>query len=226
MRNNRRMFATLLFASLIQKDNILTHEEKKAGWKLLFDGKTTKGWHNFKEKGIKSGWQVVDGTLTIADPGNAGDIVTEDKFEWFEIQLDLKIGKGQNSGIMFHVADAGEATWHSGPEIQIYDHPFEKGVETTGFLYQLYGSGVDAAKPAGEWNHLEIVVAPEKCWTKVNGVKYYEYILNSEDFKARVAKSKFTEHPEFATLKTGTIAIQGDHGNVAFKNIKIRLIKG
>lgn len=219
------MIAPLVALVLMQTDNTLTADEAKAGWKLLFDGKSTAGWHNFKQKGIRSGWKVVEGVLTITDPENAGDIVTDEKFDWFELLIDVKLGKGQNSGIMYHVADDGEATWHSGPEIQLYDHPFEKGVETTGFLYQLYTSATDAAKPAGEWNTLRILVSPEKCQTDVNGVKYYEYVLNSDDFKARVAKSKFAKFPNFAKLPTGRIAIQGDHGEVSFKNIKIRPIK-
>ena len=219
------MLAALAATVLVQSSNTLTPAEIKAGWKLLFDGATTKGWHTFNGKGVKPGWQVKDGILSIVDPNNAGDIVTDAKYDWFELELDFNIAKGQNSGIMYHVADTGEATWHSGPEIQIYDHPAELGVEISGYLYQLYGSSVDAAKPAGQWNHLHIVVGPKKCWTEVNGVKYYEYVLGSDDFWARVAKSKFAKYPEFAKLKTGRIAIQGDHGDVSFRNIKIRRIK-
>lgn len=219
------MFATLAVALAIGQDNTLTKAEAHSGWKLLFDGKTTKGWHNFKQKTISDGWKVVDGVLTIVDANKAGDIVTDDKFDWFELEIDAKLGKGQNSGIMYHVADDGEATWHSGPEIQLYDHPAEPGVQITGYLYELYSSPVDASKPAGEWNHLHIVVAPDRCYTEVNGVKYYEYVLGSKDFWEREAKSKFVEFPQFAKLKSGTIAIQGDHGNVSFKNIKIRRIK-
>jgi hypothetical protein len=219
------MIAALTAVLVIQSANTLTPSEVKAGWRLLFDGKTTTGWHNFKSDSIRPGWQVKDGTLTTADPGNAGDIVTADKFDWFELTLDFNLGKGQNSGIMFHVADDGLATWHSGPEIQIYDHKAEPGVEITGYLYQLYAPTVDASKPAGEWNHMRILISPKKCETELNGAKYYEYVLNSPDFKARVAKSKFAAFPGFAKLDKGTIAIQGDHGQVSFRNIKIRPIK-
>jgi hypothetical protein len=222
---NKNVITAVAALVAFQTANTLTPQEAKAGWRLLFDGKTTNGWHNFKSAAIESGWQVKDGTLTIVDPDHAGDIVTSDKFDWFELQLDFNIGKGENSGVMFHVADDGEATWHSGPEVQIYDHPAEKGVEITGYLYQLYPSATDASKPAGEWNHMRILVSPKKCETDINGVKYYEYVLNSPDFKARVAKSKFSKYPQFSALTKGTIAIQGDHGKVAFRNIKIRPIK-
>ena len=219
------MIATLAAFALLQSANTLTTAEKHAGWRLLFDGKTTTGWHNYNVETIGKGWVVKDGVLTSADPDNAGDIVTADKFDWFELSLEFNVAKEQNSGVMFHIADGSEATWHSGPEIQIYDHPAEAGVEITGYLYQLYPSKVDAQKPAGQWNTMRIVVAPDKCMTFINDVKYYEYVLGSADFWARVAKSKFAKYPEFAKAATGRIGIQGDHGVVSFRNIKIRPIK-
>lgn len=217
---------TLLAVTLaIQGNNTLSTKEVKAGWKLLFDGQTTKGWHNFKSAGIRPGWTVKDGTLMVSDPANAGDIVSDEKFEWFELQLDWNVSKHGNSGIMFHVAEEGDATWHSGPEIQIMDKEVDPNGQLAGFLYELYKSPVDSTKPPGEWNHFRIVIAPKKCETYVNGVKYYEYVLNSEDFKARVAKSKFGTMPNFAKFASGSIGIQGDHGVVSFRNIKIKPIK-
>lgn len=203
--------------------NTLTAEEKKAGWKLLFNGRDMKGWHNFRQPGkVGEGWVVKDGVMSIANPDKAGDIVSDEQFQWFELSLDFNVGKGQNSGIMFHVVDDGEATWHSGPEIQIYDHPVQAGVETTGYLYQLYPAKVDASKPAGQWNNMRILISPEKSQTHVNGVKYYEFKFGSEDFWARVKKSKFAKYPQFAKAGKGHIAIQGDHGLVSFRNVKIR----
>src|SRR4051812_48811274 len=79
--------------------NQLTAEEKKAGWKLLFDGKSTEGWHNFREEGVRPGWQVKDGLLVCVDPRNAKDIVTKEKYDWFELSIEYNITKSGNSGI-------------------------------------------------------------------------------------------------------------------------------
>jgi hypothetical protein len=219
------VIAAITALLVLQGANALTPEETKSGWKLLFDGQTTSGWHNFKSKTIRSGWQVKDGVLACTDPNNAGDIVTDGKYGWFELSLDYNLSKGGNSGVMFHVADDGEATWHSGPEVQLYDHWASPGVQISGYLYELYASEKDASKPAGEWNHLRIMIDKDKCFTELNGVRYYEFVLGSDDFKARVAKSKFSAFPNFGKLEKGTIAIQGDHGVVSFKNIKLREIK-
>ena len=100
------------------------------------------------------------------------------------------------------------------------------------WLYALYQPPIDpktqkvldATKPAGEWNQIRLLISPDKCEHEVNGVKYFEYVLGSEEFANRVAKSKFHEMPRFAQAGKGYIALQGDHGQVSFRNIKIRPI--
>lgn len=212
--------------------NTLTDDEKKAGWKLLFDGKALDGWHNFKKADIRPGWQVKDGTLACVDPHNAGDLCTNEQYDWYELQLDYNISVGGNSGIMYHVTDKGGAVWATGPEFQLEDNKEAKDPIRCGWLYALYvppidpatNKPLDATKPAGEWNHVRLLISPEKCEHEINGVKYFEYVLGSEDFKARVAKSKFGSMPDFAKSNTGYISLQGDHGSVVFKNIKVRPI--
>jgi len=213
-------------------ENTLTDEEKAAGWKLLFNGNDLNGWHNFKREGVRPGWQVKDGALVCVDPHNAGDIVTTDQFGWFELQLDYNISAGGNSGIMFHVTDEGGAAWATGPEFQLEDNAKAADPQRCGWLYALYQpptdpkteKPLDATKPAGEWNHIRLLISPEKCEHDINGVKYFEYVLGSDDFNNRVAKSKFAKMPKFAKSEAGYLALQGDHGEVSFRNIKVRPI--
>ncbi|HTN74941.1 MAG TPA: DUF1080 domain-containing protein [Pirellulaceae bacterium] len=203
--------------------NKLTAEEEKAGWKLIFDGESTKGWRNYKKDAINPGWKVVDGALTRA-AGGAGDIITADKYGAFELTLDYKISKGGNSGLMFHVTEEEGTPWMTGPEIQIQDNKDGHDPQKAGWLYQLYKSEIDATNPAGEWNTLRIVISPEKCEHYMNGKKYCEYVKGSKDWDERVAKSKFGKMPKFGKATAGYISLQ-DHGNeVAYRNIKIRPI--
>jgi hypothetical protein len=214
--------------------NQLTDQEKQAGWKLLFDGTSLKGWHNFKRETVRPGWQVKDGTLVCVDPKNAGDVVTADKYDWFELSIEYNISEAGNSGIMFHVTNDGNAVWATGPEIQLEDNKKAADSERCGWMYQLYkpeidpktGKPLDATKPVGEWNHVRVVIAPPpaKSEVDVNGVKYYDFVYNSDDFKARIAKSKFRRNAGFAKSDSGFIGLQGDHGSVAFRNIKLRPI--
>ena len=214
--------------------NQLTADEAKAGWKLLFDGKSFAGWHNFKRDGVRPGWQVKDGALVCADPKNAGDLVTTDKFDWFELSIEYNITEAGNSGIMFHVTDEGRTPWATGPEIQLQDNVKGRDPQKSGWLYQIYkpaddaktGKPLDATKPVGEWNHLRVVIAPPPAKSEftMNSVKYFDFVYGSDDFKERVAKSKFKDMPGFAKATSGFLCLQGDHGSVSFRNIKVRPI--
>jgi len=212
-------------ASAEEKLNELTAEESSQGWKLLFDGKSTAGWHNYKKQGaeVGPGWKIADGALTRADKG-AGDILTNGEYDAFELKLEFSISPGGNSGVMYHVQETEGAPWQTGPEIQIQDNNDGHDPQKCGWLYQFYSTDKDATKPAGEWNELRILITPEKCEHVMNGVKYFEYVKGSDDWNERLAKSKFKAFPNFGKPTKGFICLQ-DHGNlVAYRNIKIRPI--
>src|SRR5690348_17259930 len=80
--------------------NTLTAAETQAGWKLLFDGKSTAGWRNYNKPDMGTGWKVVDGALS-READKAGDIITVDQYGSFELSLDFKIAPEGNSGVMY-----------------------------------------------------------------------------------------------------------------------------
>jgi 3-keto-disaccharide hydrolase len=216
--------AALRLAAADAPPNTLTDAEKAAGWKLLFDGKTTNGWRNYQKPDIAAGWKVENGEL-VRGTERAGDIITMDKYGAFEFSVEYNISPGGNSGLMYHVTEESRLPWHTGPEVQIQDSTSAaKDPQKPGWLYQLYRSEIDAAKPAGEWNALRILITPEKCATWMNGQLYYEYVKGSKDWDERVAKSKFASQPNFGKPTSGHICLQ-DHGNpVKFRNVKIRVL--
>jgi hypothetical protein len=202
--------------------NTLTAAEKAAGWKLLFDGKTTAGWRGFKQAQIGPGWKVAGGVLS-PDPKVAKDIITKDKFENFDLTFDWRISPKGNSGVMFHVIEVGDETYESGPEYQILDNARgEPPLQQAGGLFALVAPSMDMTRPVGEFNHARIVVDHGRVQHWLNGMKVAEYDIGSADFKARVAASKFTRWPQFATGATGFIALQNHGDDVAFRDIKIR----
>jgi hypothetical protein len=215
------LYAVPAYAGDEISPNTLTDKEKAEGWKSLFDGKTTHGWRGYRGKEIGKGWKVEDGALCRADSG-AGDIVTLDEYDSFELSLEYKISKGGNSGLIYHVAEDEGAPWMTGPEVQIQDNKDGHDPQKSGWVYQLYPAEADATKPAGEWNQLRILITPTKCQTFMNGQKYAEYVKGSKDWDERVAKSKFAAMLKFGKPTKGYVCLQ-DHGNpVCFRNIKIR----
>ena len=222
--------------------NGLTEAEKRGGWNLLFDGKSTNGWRNYRKDGINAGWAVKDGALTRADNG-AGSIITTEQFDNFELSLQYKIEPGGDSGIMFRVSEDAPQPGHTGPEIQILDNEAGKDEQQAGWLYQLYhpvkpdwARGVeqlvgittpevdDATRPAGQWNHIYLRLTSGQCEVALNGVSYYYFRVGDDDWNQQVAASKFAKMPKFGKNDKGHICLQ-DHGHlVAFRNIKIRKI--
>ena len=122
---------------------------------------------------------------------------------------------------MFHVLEDRPAPWQTGPEVQILDNKEGGDPQKAGWLYQLYKPDADAAKPAGEWNQLRIVISPKKSEVYMKGVKSCEFVLGSPDWDQRVAKSKFKDMPGFGKAAKGYIDLQDHDGEVAFRNVKI-----
>ena len=220
-------------AAIDPNANQLTEQEKKDGWVLLFDGKDTDGWHSFKRDNVRPGWEVRTGRSPASIPTTPATCAPTRSSVGSSSSSTTTFPSGETAESCTTSTDAGGATWATGPEFQLEDNVKAADPIRCGWLYALYkppvdpdtGKTLDATKPAGQWNHVRLLVSPEKCEHDINGVKYFDYVLNSDDFKERVAKSKFHSMPNFAKFDTGFIALQGDHGRVAFRNVKIRPIE-
>lgn len=206
--------------------NTLTPAERTGGWRLLFDGRTTEGWRGYRKSTVPDGWKVIDGTLTRV--AEAGDIVSRQEFANFELALEWKISKGGNSGIMYRVTEAADASYESGPEMQVLDdaaHPDGRSPLTSaGAAYGLYPAPPGVAKPAGEWNAVRIVVNGNHVEHWLNGVRLLAYELGSPEWEAKVKASKFHEWPGYGRAKQGFIALQDHDSQVSYRNIKIRVL--
>lgn len=219
---------TVAAAPLFAEDapnNALTASEKAGGWKLLFDGKdAAQWWRGYKQDKLPDGWKVEDGALVRH---GGGDIITKEQFDSFELAIDWKISEGGNSGIMFKVLETDGPPYITGPEAQIQDNVKGHDPQKAGWMYALYPASVDTTKPTGEWNHfvLKCKKTPAgtyQCEHWMNGTKYVEYEIGSDDWKEKVEKSKFKSMAGFGKAGKAHICLQ-DHGNeVAFRNIKIR----
>ncbi|HVT83954.1 MAG TPA: DUF1080 domain-containing protein [Chitinophagaceae bacterium] len=221
-------FSVASFAQ--QKDNTLSAAEKKAGWKLLFDGKTLNGWRMYQNKPADS-WLAKDGNLyckgsTTDKSDKQADIITTDQYGDFELSIEWKISPQGNSGILYHVTEEYDASYLSGPEYQLIDddgYPEKlEDWQKTGADYAMYTTSSRPTKPVGQYNLTKIVVkgAHREYW--LNGVKVVEFEAWTDDWYKRKAAGKWKDAPGYGMAKTGYICLQ-DHGSeMWFKNIKIR----
>jgi 3-keto-disaccharide hydrolase len=224
----RMALAQAATGSATERLNILTPEERAAGWRLLFDGHSTIGWRGWKMDTMPSGWGVREGALTRAHP--AADIITTEKFKNFELTLEWNISPGGNSGIFYRASEDPDdnAIYWSAPEYQVLDdagHPDgQSRLTAAGSDYGLYPSPAGVVKPAGQWNTTRLVVNGNHVEHWLNGVKVVEYELGSPDWEKRVKESKFATHPRYGRNTEGYIGLQEHEFRVAYRNVKIRVL--
>lgn len=224
--------------------NTLTAEEKRDGWKLLFDGRTTTGWRGaYKDAFPQQGWSVEDGTLTVqqsdgSESQSFGDIVTNDEYANFDLRFDFKLSEGANSGVKYYVVEEQPKPKGSafGLEYQVLDderHPDAKlgrdGNRTVGSLYDLIPAQSKRVNPIGEWNSGRVLAKNNHVEHWLNGQKVLQYERGSDAFRALVAQSKYkapeyNAHGRFGEAPKGHVLLQ-DHGNrVSYRNIKIKVL--
>jgi hypothetical protein len=234
------IYKTILTAVLIncitmagQAQNTLTAQEKKDGWRLLFDGKTTAGWRQYNDNKISARWKVSNGELFLdkSVKEGTGDIITDGEFKDYDLSLEWKIDSCGNSGVIFNVVEDPKfkATYYTGPEMQVLDNTCHPDAKITkhraGDLYDLISVSKETVKPAGEWNVARIVSKDSKMEFWLNGTKTVEFTMHTPEWDAMVANSKFKTMPNFGKALKGHIALQ-DHGDgVYYRNIKIRELK-
>ena len=203
--------------------NTLSEAERRAGWKLLFDGISTTGWHTYRKQSVE-GWTAQNGLLyrTAA----VGDLVSDQQYDSFELTLDWKIGTKGNSGIFWWANEGTERIYENAPEMQVLDNIGHSDglspLTSAGALYGLAPSRASLAKPLGEWNSVRIVTHGSKVQTWFNGVEIANVDFDSKELKEKIAASKFKQWPTFGKSRRGHIGLQEHESPVWYRNIKIR----
>ena len=201
--------------------------QQDAGWRSLFDGKTQNGWRVYQGQSPSSGWSVVDGALMKTKATD--DLISVDQFGDFELTLEWKVSRGGNAGLFYRGTEEYEKVYWSATEYQLLDDPNHRDgqnrLTSAGAAYGLYPAAAGVVKPAGEWNSTRIVAKGNKIEHWLNGEKVCEAEIGSEDWNARVAKSKWSKTATYAKEPKGKIDLQ-DHGDkVEYKNIKVLVLK-
>jgi hypothetical protein len=220
--------------------NTLSEKESEQGFVLLFDGKNTDGWRGYLKDHFPAAWTIEDGALKCIGSGrgeagseDGGDIIYDKEFSNFHLKLEWKISEGGNSGIFYLGQEDPKypTIWRTAPEMQVLDndkHPDAilgvDGNRMAGSLYDLIPAKPQNARPAGEWNSVEIIVYKGTVVHKQNGANVLEYHLWTPEWEELVAGSKFPKlNEDWANVaKNGYIGLQ-DHGDdVWFRSLKIR----
>lgn len=209
-------------------------EKETDEWTVLFDGVSGQHWRKYGTNHFPdSGWTVKQGALVLLPKSGGGDIITKEKYQNFDLQLEYMAAKGANSGIFYLAQEVeGQAIYLSAPEYQIIDDEnyikISEGDPTvtkhhlTADNYDLQTATNKKLNPAGQWNSARIVINNGHVEHYLNGTKVVEYDLWTPEWDKMVAGSKFADWDAYGKAKEGHIGLQ-DHGDmIAFKNIRIK----
>lgn len=187
-----------------QTPNKLSKEEAAAGWKLLFDGTTLKGWeaHQAAEKEPAStAWAVEEGAI-VCSGDRRGWLGTDDTFGDFNLKLAFRVGATTNSGVFLRSQKTGGIPAETGYELQIWDF---RPTYKTGALV----NAIEAAPTkilADQWNSYDVTADGDHFIVILNGQK----LMDGHDSKH----------------SNGVIGLQYNvGGKVEFRDIKIKPIK-
>jgi hypothetical protein len=212
--------------------NTLTVKEKKAGWQLLFDGKTTNGWHGYNMQGIPDVWATEDGCIVVngVGGGEEQDVITDGVYRNFAFTVEYKLSVGSNSGIIYQVKEDAkyQYPYETGPEFQLLDdsnRPPERrlpGLQSHGANYGMYAPASQPYHPAGEWNRLLIVVNGNHVTHTINGVEVVNYEKYSDEWLQLRDSGKWADFPDYGKFDEGHISLQNHGSKLWFRNIKIK----
>ena len=230
MRTHTKLILSFILASLPVASVCLYGADAKAKpgkWEVLFDGKSVGKWRGYKMNSIPDhSWRVEEGALKTIAGAEGPDIVTKEKFENFELELEWKVSPGANSGIMYRVSEDFDAPYETGPEMQVLDddkHADGRDPKTAaGALYALIAPKNKKLKPVGQWNKVRIVVQDNQVVHWLNGAKVVEFELGSAELNQLIARSKFKDMPRFAKEKSGSIDLQHHGDEVWYRKIRVR----
>ena len=189
--------------------NHLSAEEQREGFQLLFDGKTMTGWKYRRDEGKRS-WSTQNGMLVnvLGKDEHGTDLVSERQFRDFVVRYEFQVPPGANSGFYLRGRH----------EIQIFDD-FKSGkpeLGGNGAIYNVKAPSVFASRRAGQWQQAEVQIVGQKISVILNGVKIHDQVDCPSGTGSQLDDN--IDQP-------GPILLQGDHGSVGFRNIRIKTLK-
>ncbi len=203
------LFCIVGTQTLQAANNELSPQEREEGFVSLFNGKDLTGWVPMGNPDV---FTVENGEIVLT-PNQGFYLRTEKPYENFILRLEYNIAENANSGIFFHAPDYGRIS-RIGGEIQIFDsHGKELKTHSAGALYDVFPPKVDAAKPAGEWNALELSCDWPMLTVTLNG-EMVQDINCDDDIRLRWRK------------RQGWLGIQDHGGKARFRNIRIKDLGG
>lgn len=174
-------------------------------------------WQTTDGRPVSTGWTFRDGEITLATPGEGGNIVSLPLPSNFELTWKWKIDKGVNGGLKYRVRRFGKELFDNsflGLEYQIIDsNPNSTSNTSTASIYDLVGTKKEKTLyPPGEWNSSKIIAAGDHIEHYLNGVLVASATTTGPAWDTMIAFSKFYGGQDFGRPKDQDRFMLTDHG--------------
>jgi hypothetical protein len=203
------MKKTLLSLTLVASSLAILGAADGDGFRPLFNGKDTTGWHLRRPDGHNS-WSVEKGILinTVNQGEHGTDLVTDQKFKNFTVKYEYMVPDHSNSGFYLRGRH----------EIQILGDVADgkPSVGCNGAIYSFKAPDKFVSKPGGVWQTAEATIIGDKITVVLNGVKIHDNVECHRGTGGQLDNN--VDEP-------GPILLQGDHGTVWFRNLLIKELK-
>lgn len=229
--------------STSSENNNLTEEEKAAGWRLLFDGRTFEGWRSLGRDKIPTNlWEIDQESIhkintgeveSLADgrPAEGGDLITVEKFDNFELSFEWRVEPGGNTGLKYNVSE--EMSLENGVsalgfEYQLGDdgndpNSDRKASHRVGALYDLFPTNTKVEiNPIDQFNKSRLLVRGNQVEHWLNGEKILAFEFGSSRLDSAYKISKFKNIKDFHKKRKGHLVLQNHKDDAWFRNLKIR----
>jgi len=199
------------------KQGILTADEAKDGFVPLFNGKNLDGWWVRGDK--KDAYKAVDGKIEVSTGGDY--MFTNDEYDNFILRYDYRCVSGEgNSGVGIRSPKVGNPAF-DGFEIQVLKPGWPTPYQRSCSLYAIQPVKVEADKPFGEWNSVEVMADGPRIRTILNGQEVYD--VKVTDFTKDTVKEEWQKVADNRPAK-GYIGLQSHQDTVEFRNIRIKTL--
>ena len=226
-------------AARCAEPNELTAEERRAGWRLLFDGKTSAGWLEVTGKPFpRNCWTIENGSLkALVLTDGFQDIRTFETFQSFDLQFDWMLNADGNSGVKYLIQNvdewvnqAGRQARARGLEYQLADNHNADAAsdprKVAGALYSLIAPLPAASPRIAEFNHSRLLVDGGHVEHWMNGVKVVEFETSSPEVQ-KLLRANLSKGSTAATplVEASPFSLQNHSSETWFRNLKIRVVR-
>ena len=185
-------------------------------------------WRGYgREQFPQGSWSVDGDVLRAMAQGERVDLITRESFGDFTLMFDWRLPRAGSTAVLYRVQEQAGPAAHTGPAMQVLDdehHPDgADSLTSCGALYGLMAPWHDSRSSASTYHSARIVLKGSAVEYWIDEVQVIGCDLASEELRARIARSRFRDYPQFARLAAGHIVLQHRGTEAWFRRLRIEV---